>query len=341
MTVYRRGDGWYVNIKLGGVRLNRKIGDTKKEAKEREAELRTKFRLKQLHLADIQNSVLFHTVAEEYLDYVKKTKSGRLLELEETDYKNHLEPFFGDYLLQDINDNILLAFQGRQKSTGYANRTCNIHMGLVRKIMNFAKAKQYITRVELKYPMLKESKKQHAFFAPQEYELLKKNITYDLALKRVEFAKNTGLRPAELTYIEWDDVSFEFRTIKIQGKAEWKPKTDEERTVPLNKTALQILRELYEKRKGRWVFSTSDKPVKSIRRALITAARKAGITKKATPNMLRHTFATHALDMGADLMSVKEVLGQKNITTTEKYLHSIKESMRDAVNRVERKKKKK
>ena len=340
MTVYRRGDGWYVNIKLGGVRLNRKIGDTKKEAKEREAELRTKFRLKQLHLADIQNSVLFHTVAEEYLDYVKKTKSGRLLELEETDYKNHLEPFFGDYLLQDINDNILLAFQGRQKSTGYANRTCNIHMGLVRKIMNFAKAKQYITRVELKYPMLKESKKQHAFFAPLEYELLKKNITYDLALKRVEFAKNTGLRPAELTYIEWDDVSFEFRTIKIQGKEEWKPKTDEERTVPLNKTALQILKELYEKRKGRWVFSTSDKPVKSIRRALITAARKAGITKKATPNMLRHTFATHALDMGADLMSVKEVLGQKNITTTEKYLHSIKESMRDAVNRVERKKKK-
>ncbi|MDA8241552.1 MAG: tyrosine-type recombinase/integrase [Nitrospiraceae bacterium] len=341
MTVYRRGDGWYVNIKLGGVRLNRKIGDTKKEAKEREAELRTKFRLKQLHLADIQNSVLFHTVAEEYLDYVKKTKSGRLLELEETDYKNHLEPFFGDYLLQDINDNILLAFQGRQKSMGYANRTCNIHMGLVRKIMNFAKAKQYITRVELKYPMLKESKKQHAFFAPQEYELLKKNITYDLALKRVEFAKNTGLRPAELTYIEWDDVSFEFRTIKIQGKAEWKPKTDEERTVPLNKTALQILKDLYEKRKGRWVFSNSGKPVKSIRHALMTAARRAGITKKATPNMLRHTFATHALDMGADLMSVKEVLGQKNITTTEKYLHSIKESMRDAVNRVERKKKKK
>ncbi|MCL4476750.1 MAG: tyrosine-type recombinase/integrase [Nitrospirae bacterium] len=341
MTVYRRGDGWYVNIKLGGVRLNRKIGDTKKEAKEREAELRTKFRLKQLHLADIQNSVLFHTAADEYLDYVKKTKSGRLLELEETDYKNHIEPFFGDYLLQDINDNILLAFQGRQKSTGYANRTCNIHMGLVRKIMNFAKAKQYITRVELKYPMLKESKKQHAFFAPQEYELLKKNITYDLALKRVEFAKNTGLRPAELTYLEWDDVSFEFRTIKIQGKTEWKPKTDEERTVPLNKTALQTLKDLYEKRKGRWVFSNSDKPIKSIRRALITAARKAGITKKATPNMLRHTFATHALDMGADLMSVKEVLGQKNITTTEKYLHSIKESMRDAVNRVERKKKKK
>jgi site-specific recombinase XerD len=340
MAVYKRGDGWYVNIKLGGVRLNRKIADTKKEAREREAELKTKLRLKQLHLADIQNTVIFHIVAEEYLEYVKKTKSTRLFELEETDYKNHLEPFFADYLLQDITDNTLLAFQGRQKSSGYANRTCNIHMGLVRKIMNFAKAKQYITRVELKYPMLRESKKQHAFFAPNEYELLKKHITYNLALKRVEFAKNTGLRPAELTYLEWDDVSFEFRTIKVQGKAEWKPKTDEERTVPLNKTALQILEELFEKRKGRYVFSNSDKPIKSIRRALITAARLAGITKKATPNMLRHTFATHALDMGADLMSVKEVLGQKNITTTEKYLHSIKESMRDAVNRVERKKKK-
>ncbi|MHB8880025.1 MAG: tyrosine-type recombinase/integrase [Thermodesulfovibrionales bacterium] len=340
MTVYRRGDGWYVDIRLGGIRLNRKIADTKKDAKDREAELRTKFRLKQLHLADLQNVVLFHTVAEEYIDYIKNTKSGRLFELESTDYKNHLEPYFADYFLQDINDNTLLKFQERQKSSGYANRTCNMHMGLVRKIMNFAKTKQYITHLDLKYPMLKESKKQHAFFTPNEYDHLIKHITNDLARRRIEFAKNTGLRPGELTYLEWNDVSFEFKAIKIQGKEKWKPKTDEERTVPLNNTALQILIELYEKRKGRWVFSNSDKPVKSIKRSLYTAARLAGITKKATPNMLRHTFATHALDKGADLMSVKEVLGQKNITTTEKYLHSIKESMRDAVNRVERKKKK-
>lgn len=340
MTVYRRGDGWYVDIRLGGIRLNRKIADSKKEAKDREAELRTKFRLKQLHLADLQNEVLFHTVAEEYIDYIKNTKSGRLFELESTDYKNHLEPFFANYFLQDISDNTLLKFQERQKSSGYANRTCNMHMGLVRKIMNFAKTKQYITHLDLKYPMLKESKKQHAFFAPKEYDLLIKHITNDLARRRIEFAKNTGLRPGELTYLEWDDVSFEFKAIKIQGKDKWKPKTDEERTVPLNNTALQILKELYEKRKGRWVFSNSDNPVKSIKRSLSTAARLAGITKRATPNMLRHTFATHALDKGADLMSVKEVLGQKNITTTEKYLHSIKESMRDAVNRVERKKKK-
>lgn len=340
MTVYRRGDGWYVNIKLGGIRLNRKIADTKKEAKDREAELRTKFRLKQLHLADLQNVVHFQTVAEEYIDYIKNTKSGRLFELESTDYKNHLESYFAQYFLQDINDNTLLKFQERQKSSGYANRTCNMHMGLVRKIMNFAKTKQYITHLDLKYPMLKESKKQHAFFTPNEYDLLIKHITNDLARRRIEFAKNTGLRPGELTYLEWDDVSFEGKAIKIQGKEKWKPKTDEERTVPLNNTALQILIELYEKRKGRWVFSNSDKPVKSIKRSLSTAARLAGITKKATPNMLRHTFATHALDKGADLMSVKEVLGQKNITTTEKYLHSIKESMRDAVNRVERKKKK-
>jgi site-specific recombinase XerC len=62
-----------------------------------------------------------------------------------------------------------------------------------------------------------------------------------------------------------------------------------------------------------------------IRRALQTAAKNAGLSKRVTPNMLRHTFGTHALLNGGDLISVKELMGHKNILTTEKYLHSIQE----------------
>ncbi|HOA84347.1 MAG TPA: tyrosine-type recombinase/integrase, partial [Thermodesulfovibrio thiophilus] len=59
--------------------------------------------------------------------------------------------------------------------------------------------------------------------------------------------------------------------------------------------ASQILKELYERRNSKWVFSNTDNPVLSIRRALKTAAKRASITRTVTPNMIRHTFATTAL----------------------------------------------
>ena len=101
--------------------------------------------------------------------------------------------------------------------------------------------------------------------------------------------------------------------------------------VHLNKTALSILRRLNREKKGRWVFSDTDKPVKSNRRALRTAAERAGLSKKITPNMLRHTFATHALLLGGDILSVKEQLGHRHLETTEKYLHAIREYTKKTV----------
>ncbi|KJR43932.1 Integrase, catalytic core, phage domain protein [Candidatus Magnetoovum chiemensis] len=189
--------------------------------------------------------------------------------------------------------------------------------------MNFAHSNDYISEVKLKYPMLKEPKKEHAFLSPSDFNLFIKHITYDLAYKRVLFARNTGLRPSELTYLAWSDLDLELGILKIQSKTEWKPKTNEERIVYLNNTAIEILRELNDNKRGRWVFSETDRPVKSIRKALATASRNAGLNKKVTPNMMRHTFATHALLRGGDIMSIKDQMGHSDIKTTEKYLHSV------------------
>ena len=60
----------------------------------------------------------------------------------DTDYRKQLRPFFEHYILQDISNDTLLTFQGEQKSKGYSNRTVNIHMELVRKVMNYAKTKK-------------------------------------------------------------------------------------------------------------------------------------------------------------------------------------------------------
>lgn len=335
MSVYKRGDSFYIDIVRDGVRVNRKAGNTRRAAQQVEAEIDTKYRLKQLRLEDIRNDCPpFFQVAAEYLHNVEVTKSSRLWELEYTDYNKHLHPFFGSYPADHIDLDLLQQFQMQQKKD-YANRTINIHIGLVRKIINYGKAKKYVREnFTLHYPMLDEPKKQHAFLDYGEWEKLKDNISYDLALKRTIVGRQTGLRPGELAYLAWDDISFEMKTITVRSKPDvgWIIKTKQERVVPLGEDALKILRELYKKRKGRWVFSETDKPVKSNRRALNTAAREAKISKRVTPNMLRHTFATHALDKGASLKSVQEILGHADIGTTQRYLHAMQDHLRTAVN---------
>ncbi len=335
MSVYRRGKSWYIDIIRDGVRLNRKAGSTKGEALQAESELKTKLHLKQLRLEEIRTICPpFFQIAAEYLHHVQATKALRTFELEYIDYNKHLHSFFGNYPADQLSIELLLEFQKRQKSAKYSNRTINIHIGLVRKIINYGKDKKYIREnFNLKYPMLDEPKKQHAFLDYDEWEKLKSNITYDLAFKRVMVGRQTGLRPGELAHLAWNDVSFKMKTITIRSKPDvgWIIKTKDERVIPLGKDALEILEELYRTRKSRWVFSTSDHPVKSIRRALKTAASNAGITKRVTPNMLRHTFATHALESGASLKSVQEILGHADIGTTQKYLHAIQEHLRSAV----------
>lgn len=159
-----------------------------------------------------------------------------------------------------------------------------------------------------------------------------------MGLKRIIVGRHTGLRPGELTYLAWSDVSFEMKTITVRSKPDvgWIIKTKEQRVVPLGNDAIKILKELYKTRKSRWVFSETDKPVKSIRRALRTAARNAGISKRVTPNMLRHTFATHALAKGSSVREVQEILGHSDSATTDKYLHAMQDHLRSAVEGLDR-----
>lgn len=377
MSIYKRGNSWYVNFIFSGTRINRKAGGTKTEAKRIEEELKTKLRLKLLNVSDIANTseyISFHLVAEGYIAHIQKIKSKRYAYETKTHYQNHLKEFFSKYALTDITDDLLVKFQEHKKSQElipfkelkktkkihirfkqwdankanlksddkndqqsrvYSNRTVNILIGIVRKIMNFAVTKGYIKDVRLKYPHLKEPRKLRAFVPPDEFEKFVINVSYDLAQKRIRFGRLTGMRPAELSYLTWPDVDFGLEVVKIQGKGDWKPKTDEERIIPLCSEALEILRDLFNKKKGIWIFSNTDKPVKNIQRALKTASRKAGLNKHITPNMLRHTFATHALAAGADLKSVMEIMGHKNIETTNRYLHSISENLKRTVQLVQ------
>lgn len=143
----------------------------------------------------------------------------------------------------------------------------------------------------------------------------------------LEILYSSGLRINELVNMRIRDIDFSNGVIHIFGKGK------KERLVPLGSYAIESLERYLEARQkagqsnehtAHLVLNMRGQRLtdRSIRRHLCRYARKAGLGyKKVSPHTLRHSFATHLLDRGADLRSVQELLGHKNVTTTQIYTH--------------------
>ncbi len=142
----------------------------------------------------------------------------------------------------------------------------------------------------------------------------------------VELLYATGLRVSELVMTEIAQMNLDVGYLRVTGKGA------KQRLVPMGEAARQLLRQyveearprLLKKRTSRYVFvSRRGGPLtrQAFWKLLRSRARRAGITKVISPHMLRHSFATHLLEGGADLRSVQVMLGHANIATTQIYTH--------------------
>jgi integrase/recombinase XerC/integrase/recombinase XerD len=141
-----------------------------------------------------------------------------------------------------------------------------------------------------------------------------------------ELAYATGLRAEELTTLDLGDVDFDAEELRVHGKG------GKERVVPLGEQAGRALNAYLER--GRSKLARERNPTESaiflsksgrrlgtpdLRRRMHGWARRAGAPPGATPHTLRHSFATHLLEGGADLRTIQELLGHSTISTTQTY----------------------
>lgn len=142
----------------------------------------------------------------------------------------------------------------------------------------------------------------------------------------VELLYATGLRVSELVTAEVAQVNLDVGYLRVTGKGA------KQRVVPMGEGARQLLRQyvdearpkLLKQRASRYVFvSRRGGPLtrQGFWKLLRLRAQRAGITRVLSPHMLRHSFATHLLEGGADLRSVQVMLGHANIVTTQIYTH--------------------
>ena len=134
----------------------------------------------------------------------------------------------------------------------------------------------------------------------------------------LELLYGTGIRVGELTRLHLSDLDLEERWIRIRGKG------NKERLVPLGSQASQRIEDYFKDRgRGEGPLFLSSRRERLTSRTVQRIVRKRSLTsgtmKRTTPHTLRHSFATHLLEEGADLRGIQELLGHSSLSTTQRY----------------------
>jgi integrase/recombinase XerC len=142
----------------------------------------------------------------------------------------------------------------------------------------------------------------------------------DLAI--LELLYSSGLRVSELVGLNSNQLDLELGIVRVMGKGR------KERIVPVGKKAVEAVKSYLEERGALEAESPlfvnargGRLTVRSVGRLVKEYTRRSGIFRKVSPHTLRHTFATHLLDAGADIREIQEMLGHASLSTTQRYTH--------------------
>ncbi|MBI2145661.1 tyrosine-type recombinase/integrase, partial [Candidatus Woesearchaeota archaeon] len=133
----------------------------------------------------------------------------------------------------------------------------------------------------------------------------------------------------EARNLGWEDIDFDRETIHLKTA-----KGDKERVVFLHKKLTDLLRMYGTRETGTIFVSQRDEKYnkRTIQQIIKSASKKAGIRKNVTPHTLRHTFATHLLEGGADIRYIQQLLGHKDLKTTQIYTHVANKDIKKLAN---------
>lgn len=271
----------------------------------------------------------------DYLCYEKKYSQHTV-----TAYRKDLEAFLdfavSEYQYEnviDVNYGVIRSWIVSLVASGISNRSINRKISSLRTYYKFLlKTKQIEVTPLAQHKALKVAKKLQVPFSEKEIttvlELLDEEEGFEGLRNKliVELFYSTGMRRAELVQLKLNDLNVAQKTIKVLGKR------NKERIIPMlnavsktfdlymkERNALQIITDseyLLLSSKGVKIYETL------VYRVINNYFSKASEKVKKSPHILRHSFATHLLNEGADLNAVKELLGHSSLASTQVYTHN-------------------
>ena len=280
----------------------------------------------------------------QFLEYIE-IERGRAVKTIEN-YDHYLTRYFLQMNIRktaDISEQNVREFRlwlNRQSGTGNGSmkrRTQNYYMIALRAFLKFLRKRDIAAISPEKIELAKLPERELDLITPAELARLMKAAdgTDEKGLRDkaiLELFFSTGLRVSELCALD-SDLDLTQDSFSVRGKGE------KVRVVFLSPTAKSAVAVYLKARKdmGEALFVNviSDKAIpsrltpRSVERIIKKYAMKAGITKKMTPHVLRHVFATDLLNNGADIRSVQQLLGHASINTTQIYTHITDSHLRE------------
>ena len=273
---------------------------------------------------------------EDYLLFLKTEK--KLGDNTINSYMLDLEDFFKTFngSIESCTKKDILTYIS--SINGLEVSTVNRHISSLKSFFNYLVDESIIKVSPMEeVSSLKSPKKLPKYLSISEVNKLLNiplNSEFDYRNKAMlELMYATGLRVSELISIEYSNIDFENSIIRINGKGK------KERIIPLGEVASYYLKvylndyrsKLLKRNTYNQVFlNNHGKPItrQGFNYILENIRELTGITKEITPHVLRHSFATHLLEGGADIRSIQEMLGHENISTTNIYTEVVNDVLR-------------
>ena len=246
-------------------------------------------------------------------------------------YKKDLGEFqeFANKEAVDIEMIDVRGFVALQIRNGLSKTTAGRRLAAVRSFLKFLTREGYLQSNPAKLVTTPKAEQHLPRFLSVDdvFALIEKPDTMGFIHSRdraiLELLYSSGLRVAEAAGLNLEDVNTKEGLVKVRGKGK------KERIVPLGSKAVEAIKtymveKILLKKKNKALFlNKGGTPLsdRGIRRIVVKYARLIGVKGRIGPHTMRHTFASHLLQAGADLRVIQELLGHASLSTTQKYTH--------------------
>lgn len=275
----------------------------------------------------------------EVLQFEKKYSDNTIL-----NYKNDLDDFvtyvteLGYSKFNDIDYQVIRKYLTYLYEKKYTNKTISRHISSLRSLFKYLLKEKKIKNNPMTLVSNPKIEKKLPKFVPyKELEQILNIYDTNNAIDTrntliLELLYSTGIRVGELVNIKLKDIEFNKKEIRILGKG------NKERIVLFGSRCYNLINKYLDNFYKKYNTLNSDYLLlgvkgnkindREVRKIVDDAVNRAGIKLNISPHVLRHTFATHMLNEGADLKSVQQLLGHESLSTTTIYTHLSNERLR-------------
>ncbi|MFA6636430.1 MAG: tyrosine-type recombinase/integrase [Candidatus Omnitrophota bacterium] len=340
-TLRKKGNTYFIDYRINGKRKRKSVGRSKKIADLAHKDLEVK--LAKGELGFTRQDGTYEKLVESYASYAKTNLAPGTQKRYGAITDNFQRFLDSDYphldKISQFTPRIFEKFKAFRKEEEAHNKTINNELTVLRTMFKLAVQWGYAqTNPTDGVSKLKIANKiAPRFLREEECRLLLDNSGEWLRPIFFTFL-STGIRKAELENLEWSDIDFHRRRVKIRVKTDWSPKTNE-REIPINEGLYDVLKEQKQKRfykDSNYVFPGEDgKQIfrNRLLRRLKTLAKQLNLGD-VNIHMLRHTFASQLVMKGVDLATVSQLLGHSDIETTMIYSHLAEDHVDRAVDKL-------